>query len=387
MRTLARSFFYDVILALVYIASDAYLIYFYLNNGDRWWAAATMAAVLLPGTLEWLVYTYSYLKGELRGTACQQFCEYMLWTGFSLLFPISLVLWHLIQICKGENNLNKYDTMARSRILNSLSVLTKSAAQMVLQCTIMMITWYQKSMGYHIYLPISAALAVIMLANSCTSHHYFESSGKNITHNVSQSRRTRRLFFNLLHIVFRGFVLALLASYLHFFVLPLFGLMVLANFVTALCVIDTKWSKHFMTACAAVLLPTCFISRENVEDAGYGRRLFYRFYRINSLVFFAVAMTGLIAANCLLHYTDMITFNCSNLPFLSYDSTQDCPSGSVLAGFNAPLGDLVDVLKPVHVWFHVVGSSLILGLSMLHVFFVFIEERCCIRDYKPVNPM
>ena len=83
------------------------------------------------------------------------------------------------QICKGKNNLERYETVARSRfqtlstfanvessfchiewylirieamvwlsslsfrsrILNSLSVLTKSAAQMVLQTTIMMITW------------------------------------------------------------------------------------------------------------------------------------------------------------------------------------------------------------------------------------------------------
>ena len=63
--------FYDVILALVYIASDAYLIYFYLSQvilsisiimviiiiitiddqGDVWWGAATIAAVCLPGLL------------------------------------------------------------------------------------------------------------------------------------------------------------------------------------------------------------------------------------------------------------------------------------------------------------------------------------------------
>ena len=63
--------FYDVILALIYIASDAYLIYFYLSQvilsisiimviiiiitiddqGDVWWGAATIAAVCLPGLL------------------------------------------------------------------------------------------------------------------------------------------------------------------------------------------------------------------------------------------------------------------------------------------------------------------------------------------------
>ena len=80
-----RAVFYDVILALIYIASDAYLIYFYLSQviviiviiigiitminiitiiiiksiikimiddqGDKWWGAATIAAVCLPGLL------------------------------------------------------------------------------------------------------------------------------------------------------------------------------------------------------------------------------------------------------------------------------------------------------------------------------------------------
>ena len=35
-------------------------------------------------------------------------------------------------------------------------------------------------------------------------------------------------------------ILALLAAYLHYFILILFALMVVANFITALCVIDTK---------------------------------------------------------------------------------------------------------------------------------------------------
>jgi len=386
MKSIARVVFYDVFLALIYIASDAYLIYFYLSQGDIWWGSATIAAVCLPGLLEWLVYTYSFLKGDLKGTSCQQMSEYLLWSAFSIVFPFSLVIWHLVQICKGKNNLERYETVARSRILNSLSVLTKSAAQMVLQTTIMMITWYQKSLGYHIYLPISAALAVTMLANSCTSHHYFESSGKSLTSQsqVPYSRRTRRLFFNILHVITRGFILALLASYLHFFVLVLFALMVVANFISALYVIDTKWSKHFMTAFAAVLLPTCFVSREHIEDAGYGRRLFYRFYKVNALVFFFLATAGLVAANCLLHYTDQLEFNCNNLPFLSYDSANNCPAKSALGGLSPPFEE---VLNPIHAWFHTIGSSLVLGLAFLHVVLVFVEERCCIRDYKPVSPM
>ena len=95
MRTIARVLLYDVLLALVYIASDAFLAYFYFSNGHKWWGALTVGAVALPGTLgqslfmfytldfivlsppEVLSYTYSLLHGDV--TAGQ-------WVFWSLLF-------------------------------------------------------------------------------------------------------------------------------------------------------------------------------------------------------------------------------------------------------------------------------------------------------------
>ena len=49
MRTLARVLLYDVLLALVYVASDAFLAYFYFSHGHKWWGALTVGAVALPG--------------------------------------------------------------------------------------------------------------------------------------------------------------------------------------------------------------------------------------------------------------------------------------------------------------------------------------------------
>ena len=51
MRTLARVLLYDVLLALVYVASDAFLAHFYFSHGHKWWGALTVGAVALPGTL------------------------------------------------------------------------------------------------------------------------------------------------------------------------------------------------------------------------------------------------------------------------------------------------------------------------------------------------
>ena len=46
---------------------------------------------------------------------------------------VSLVVWHLVMICKGEDHFLQFQTLARSRVLGSLSVLTKSCMQLILQ--------------------------------------------------------------------------------------------------------------------------------------------------------------------------------------------------------------------------------------------------------------
>ena len=125
-----------------------------------------------------LTYTFSYIHGDLSGVK-----EYLFWAlAFGpVLFPFSLVLWHCYQIFKGEEYFHKYENIARSRVLTSLSVLTKSALQITLQSTIIMITWDKDNLFHHIYQMASVSFSLLTLAKSCADHHYFESSGKNIT--------------------------------------------------------------------------------------------------------------------------------------------------------------------------------------------------------------
>ena len=230
----------------VYISFDVYLIYFYLTNGHKWWAAATVTAVTLPGLLEFLCYTYSYLNGDLEGTKKQKLCEYLFWAVFfgPFFFPISLIVWHLVQICKGENNFNRFETLARSRVLNSLSVLTKSALQLTLQATIMMITWRYDNMPFHSYQLASASLSTLILAKSCSDHHFSEISGKNVKVRTPYGQMISRLLFNILHILTRGFVIALLASYLQYLALGFIGIMVISNYIASNILIKTDGSKH-----------------------------------------------------------------------------------------------------------------------------------------------
>jgi hypothetical protein len=240
---------------------DAALVWWYLSNGHTWWGAATVVAVLLPGALEFLSYTYYFLHGDLEGTWCQQLAEYLYWTLFSLFFPVSLVIWHIFHIAKGENHYHRYEILARARVLNSMSVLTKSALQLLLQTTIVMITWRYSSLPYHSYQLTSMVISSLILAKTCTDHHYFTASGKNVNVNVPYCEMITRIFFNLLHILLRGFILALLASYLHFFSLLLLFLMIVANLIVAPFVLKTSWNKHIMTAFSAIILPNCFMAR------------------------------------------------------------------------------------------------------------------------------
>ena len=128
---------------------------------------------------------------------------------------------------------------------------------------------------------------------------------------------------NMVHILCRGSVIALLASYLHYLSLAFVGAMILANYALSNLLIKTDGSKHFWTAFAGVLLPNCFISRATVDTVGREktRTLFKRFYKANSLIFlFLFGIGALATADCLIILTDFINFNCNNLPFLSYDA-------------------------------------------------------------------
>jgi len=382
MRTVTRVILYDVILGLIYISFDISLIYFYLSNGHTWWAAATVTAVALPGMLECLCYTYSYLHGDLEGTKKQQFLEWLFWVVCfgPVLYPVSLVVWHLVQICKGENNFHRFETLARSRVLNSLSVLTKSALQLTLQATIMMVTWRYDNIPWHSYQLASASLSILILAKSCTDHHYFEMSGKNVKVRTPYGQLIRRMLFNILHIIFRGFVIALLASYLQFLALAVIGLMVMANYITSHILIKTDGSKHIWTAFAAVLLPNCFVSRNTLEhqSAKDTQRLFTKFYRWNSVIFLVViGIVALVCTNCIISLTSLSNFNCSNYPFLSYDQDLACPPSSP---FTTPISSF----PAPHSWFYLLGNLSVVSLSALHVFFVFVEGRVCGKDYAPV---
>ena len=51
----------------------------------------------------------------------------------------------------------------------------------------MMITWRYSKMAFHSYQLASVALSTLILAKSCTDHHFFEISAKNVKGNTANA--------------------------------------------------------------------------------------------------------------------------------------------------------------------------------------------------------
>ena len=147
----------------------------------------------------------------------------------------------------------------------------------------------------HIYRMVSVFFSVLVLAKSCTGHHYFESSGKNITAHTLYGQILKRFLLNIIFIF----------------------LMVIANFIAATIIIKSDTSKYIWISFAGVLLPTCFVSRDSFKnkDSSFGRKMFLRFYQYNGVLFFFIfGVAALITTNFIIRYTSVSSFNCDNCP-------------------------------------------------------------------------
>ena len=86
----------------------------------------------------------------------------------------------------------------RHRVLTSLGTLTKSACQLILQTSIMMVTWHLEDTKtlLHVYRTTNIIFSAMMLARSATINHYFVSSGKNVKGNkiLKKDHSMYRLF-------------------------------------------------------------------------------------------------------------------------------------------------------------------------------------------------
>ena len=326
-----RVLFQDILLGLVSIIADICLVHWYLQAGDTWWAALTLAAWTLPGTLELLERTHCLCQGEI---SC---CEWTWWAVFfgPVLFPVSLVMWNLFNICCDLENFLQHE-VARFNVLSSLS-LSKSCLQLGLQVTILMITWKRPDEADQHWPQLASVIcSTLIIAKKVADHHYFEISGKNVKERTSFCQSVPRMFLNLFHIICRGYIIALLCSYLHFFSIIFLVTMVLTNFIVSRLILQTEVAKTVWTAFASVLLPVKFCSKDTVkEKRGQEiRNKFGLFYIQNTVTFVIIFGLAWIAANLLIAF-GVIEFNSSNCPFFCSDEGWNRDYG--MLGFNVSI--------------------------------------------------
>lgn len=109
------------------------------------------------------------------------------------------------------------------------------------------------------------------------------------------------------------------------------------------------------------------------KEPGYGARMFERFYKVNSILFFIIfSVVGVVTANIIIRWTEVNSFDCSNLPFLSY--IEECFMNSDIT-----ISDPILNLPQPHSWFYLLGNLTIIVLSFLHMILVVVESYF-IRD-------
>ena len=122
-----------------------------------------------------------------------------------------------------------------------------------------------------------------------------------------------------------------------------------------LTVASTDPTKHLWTACASVLLPKCFVSKDTLrgdfilailvslvnfvcpgKEPSYGPRMLERYYRHNSVLFLVVVtVVGGLTSNLLLRYSTVqySTVQYSTVPCCCSASPHPPTSASTAATF------------------------------------------------------
>ena len=139
-------------------------------------------------------------------------------------------------------------------------------------------------------------------------------------------------------------------------------------------ILKTDTVKNFWTSVASVGVPICFVSKDDIPAMPHAGRQFHKFYKWNSVLFAVMSILTLIGLNFLLYFNVFLTYNCSNLPFLS------CQDGSVAPKENEPEMCLrltnCDPGK-MHFNFRIYGNVTIFVLSIFDAVLVWMQNAIC----------
>ena len=139
-------------------------------------------------------------------------------------------------------------------------------------------------------------------------------------------------------------------------------------------ILKTDAIKNFWTSVASVGVPICFVSKDDIPAMPHAGQQFHKFYKWNSVLFAVMSILTLIGLNFMLYFNVFLTYNCSNLPFLS------CQDGSV----DPREGESEMCLRltscdpgKMHFNFRIYGNVTIFVLSIFDMVLVWMQNAIC----------
>jgi len=317
-----------VILPLVYLWSDSSLISELLHK-DEWTYAYWMIGVYaIPGIVQALNWIITACMEE---TSCR---EFWFWIIFSLFFPISIVIWNIGHAFAGPKHFDRYKVKARSKVLNSISTLTKSPLQLLIQITIVLLEWKKDDGFQHFYQTTSLVVHGIILTFHLTENYLFQVTGKGLEKiaNVEFVQNIMRVTFcNMIYILARLLVFSFLLMYGRTPCFVSVGFVfVVSNFLLAWWTLRTKPYKNCFTAFAAIIVPGgIFFSRDTFQSRERTQEKFKTFSFWNSIIFLAIVTLALFVMLMIYIFVpDYYKFTCDNIPPFTYST--ECKQNSLV---------------------------------------------------------
>ena len=136
--------------------------------------------------------------------------------------------------------------------------------------------------------------------------------------------------------------------------------------------LKTDWNKRLWTSVASIPVPVCFVSKDDIPAMPDAGKQFHKFYKWNSVWFSCLSILTLVGLNCLLYFDIFLTYNCSNLPFLS------CQDGSIQPKEGAE--EMCDRLpqceegKNIHFNLRIWGNVLVFVLTVFDCILVWMQN-------------
>jgi len=281
-----------ILLQLYALFSDGYVVYERISKDEKTYAYWMLGSYCIPGVLQLINWTWTFAIGKCSKK------EYLFWFMFSLGFPIFVVGWSFYYgikaLVQGIDHFKKVET--QTKVLNSINSMTKSPAQVIIQCTVILLEWKHEDGSMHTKHISSLLVHLFLIVFHMTEHRCFEVEGKDLAEKFYNASQVLYIFkFNLVHFFVRTCCISFLLMYLRYFFIISIAAFTVANFFTAKFTLSKLSLKNIFTAFSGIFLPgSAFFSKDDWVSAKDTNKKFEKYSKINSIWFVVMVMLSLV---------------------------------------------------------------------------------------------